>query len=64
MATYSSIRGFHASALPRRSRRFLEDRTCAHPGCITRLSTYNRRETCFLHAGVKIPRLRGKKARV
>lgn len=55
-------RGAHVIGLPRRSRTYREDRVCAHPGCSTRLSTYNRRETCFVHTGVKIPRLRGKKA--
>jgi hypothetical protein len=47
--------------LPRRSRRFRAGRLCAHAGCMTRLSVYNRRDTCFVHSGVKIPRLRGKK---
>jgi hypothetical protein len=57
----TAIRGAHVVGLPKRSRRYAEDRACAHEGCITKLSMYNRRDTCFIHADVKIPRLRGKK---
>lgn len=60
MAT-AAMRGAHVVGLPKRSRRYAENRRCAHPDCETVLSTYNRRETCFAHAEVKIPRLRGKK---
>jgi hypothetical protein len=31
------------------------------PGCDTKLSTYNRRDRCWLHAEMKVPRLRGRK---
>jgi hypothetical protein len=57
----AAIRGAHVVGLPKRSRRFSEGRVCSHEDCITRLSIYNRRDTCFIHADVKIPRLRGKK---
>jgi len=60
MATVS-IRGAHVVGLPKRSRRSAEGRTCSHPDCSTQLSVYNRKDTCFIHAGVKIPRLRGKR---
>lgn len=56
-----AIKGSHVGELPRKSRQYANDRICAHPGCITKISRYNRRETCFAHAGVKIPRLRGRK---
>jgi hypothetical protein len=56
-----AIKGSHVGELPRKSRQYAEDRVCTHPGCITKISRYNRRETCFAHAGVKIPRLRGRK---
>jgi hypothetical protein len=56
------MKGTHPIGLPRRSRTYKGGRKCSHPGCTTRLSTYNRRETCFVHTGVRIPRLRGKKA--
>jgi hypothetical protein len=61
VASSTAIRGAHVVGLPKRSRRYAEDRVCAHPDCITRLSMYNRRDTCFIHADTKIPRLRGKK---
>lgn len=57
----AAIRGTHAVGLPKRSRRYEQGRICAHEGCITRLSMYNRRDKCFTHAQAKIPRLRGKK---
>ncbi len=38
------------------------ERICAHPGCITRLSVYNRSDKCYAHASPRAPRLRGKKA--
>lgn len=36
------------------------ERQCAHDGCDTKLSRYNRREWCFVHAPTKYPRLRGR----
>ena len=56
-----AIKGSNVGELPRKSRQYDSDRICTHPGCITKISKYNRRETCFAHAGVKIPRLRGRK---
>lgn len=46
----------------RASRTYEEGRVCAHPGCSTRLSRYNRREHCYPHAPVRYPRLRGRVA--
>ena len=34
---------------------------CDQAGCETRLSKYNRREKCWAHAEMKVPRLRGRK---
>ena len=48
--------------MPSRSRRYPEGRVCSHPGCLTRLSTYNRASTCFLHSPMVAPRLRGRKS--
>lgn len=62
MEAAGAIRGARTIGLPRRSRRYRDGRICAHPGCNTKLSTYNRRETCFMHSEVRIPRLRGKKS--
>lgn len=60
MAT-AAMKGASVSALPKRSRMYAEGRVCEHPDCNTKLSVYNRRETCFAHAEVRIPRLRGRK---
>ncbi len=55
------IHGSRPQGLPRASRRYPSGRVCSHPGCETRLSVYNRRERCWAHAEMKIPRLRGRK---
>lgn len=60
MAMVGPIQGERISALPRRNARFAPDRVCTHPDCTTKLSIYNRRDTCFAHAGFKVPRLRGR----
>lgn len=57
----NSIRGTKPQALPRASQQFPEGRICSAPGCGTKLSTYNRRERCWAHAEMKVPRLRGRK---
>ena len=56
-----AIRGSKAQALPRASQKFPKGRVCAEPGCETRLSTYNRRDRCWAHTEMKVPRLRGRK---
>jgi len=61
MGNQAAIRGSRTQALPRASQKFPEGRVCESPGCETRLSTYNRRERCWAHAEMKIPRLRGRK---
>ena len=61
MARQSSIQGKKPQGLPRASALYPGGRICAHPQCETRLSTYNRRDKCWLHADMKVPRLRGRK---
>jgi hypothetical protein len=39
-----------------------ERRVCAHTGCVTVLSRYNRRPTCHVHAPIRFPRIRGREA--
>jgi hypothetical protein len=56
------IRATAARGLPKRSRTYPAERVCSHPGCITRLSVYNRSDRCYTHASSKAPRLRGRKA--
>ena len=57
----SAIHGSKPVAMPRASQTYPKGRVCAHPGCETRLSTYNRRDKCWAHAEMKVPRLRGRK---
>lgn len=61
MGSQFSVRGSRPRPLPRASETFPEGRVCSQSGCETRLSTYNRREKCWLHADMKVPRLRGRK---
>jgi hypothetical protein len=51
----SPIRG-----ITRPSRKYAKGRVCAAAGCETKLSQYNRREFCYLHAPVRFPRVRGR----
>ena len=61
MGSEQAIRGSRPQALPRASQKFPAGRVCKHPGCATRLSVYNRRDHCWAHAEMKVPRLRGRK---
>jgi hypothetical protein len=61
MGNQNGMRGSRPQALPRASQQFPKDRICSYPGCETRLSVYNRRERCWAHAEMKVPRLRGRK---
>jgi hypothetical protein len=61
MGSDGTIKGYRPQGLPRASRQYAKDRVCSFPGCGTRLSTYNRRDRCWAHAEMKVPRLRGRK---
>jgi hypothetical protein len=61
MGEKPAIRGQRPTGLPRASQKYPEGRICAHPDCETRLSVYNRRDKCWAHAEMKVPRLRGRK---
>lgn len=61
MAKQFAVRGTQPKGLPRASQKFPPGRECKHPGCETKLSVYNRRDKCWAHAEMKIPRLRGRK---
>lgn len=61
MGKQVAIRGQRPQVLPRASQKYPEGRKCAQPGCETLLSTYNRRDKCWAHAEMKVPRLRGRK---
>ncbi len=55
------VRGSRPQGLPRASKRSKKGRVCAAAECDTVLSTYNRRDRCWAHAEMKVPRLRGRK---
>lgn len=38
---------------------YTKNRVCAHRSCSTKLSMYNARTLCRVHAPVKYPRVRG-----
>ena len=63
MKAQDSIGAIRVRALPAASRTFGNGRVCAQPGCKTVLSQYNRRDKCWAHAEMKVPRLRGRKPR-
>ena len=60
MSGSSIARGSKPRGLLRASRRYAKGRVCTAEGCTTVLSQYNRRDKCWAHAEMKIPRLRGK----
>ncbi len=43
----------------RRPKTFGEGRICGFKICETKLSRYNRNESCFRHAPARFPRMRG-----
>ncbi len=61
MSSDGSIKGSRPHGLPRASRKMPQGRVCSHAGCETKLSVYNRRDKCWAHADMKVPRLRGRK---
>lgn len=54
-----TLKGAQIAGMPRRSRTYETGRVCSEDNCVTRLSRYNKRETCSLHTDVVFPRLRG-----
>ena len=62
----SMVQGIRPSSHPARpSVRNLDVRECTHPGCVTRLSSYNKKATCYVHTPMVIPRslIRGSRAK-
>ena len=55
-----TLKGQAIKGITRASRRYSEGRTCAEPECVTKLSMYNKREYCHVHAPIKFPRVRGR----
>lgn len=55
-----TLKGKAIKGITRASRHYGEGRICADPGCDTKLSMYNKRDYCHVHAPVKFPRVRGR----
>jgi hypothetical protein len=56
-----TLRGASVQSLPRRNRVWTKDRRCAHEGCITKISIYNRSDFCWMHEPVRYYIARGRK---
>lgn len=54
------LKGKTISGVTRPSKEYGSGRVCGKAGCETKLSRYNRREFCYLHAPVRYPRVRGR----
>lgn len=59
--TRNVMRGSKPRQLPKANRTYAEDRTCAHQGCQTRISVYNKGNHCWAHAPLKFPLTRGER---
>lgn len=54
------MKGRRLTGSARAPKTYSTERLCAHKGCATKLSRYNKREYCYAHAPTKFPRLRGR----
>lgn len=54
------LKGTAIKGITRASRRYGGDRVCIDVECETKLSMYNKRDHCHVHAPVKFPRVRGR----
>jgi hypothetical protein len=57
------IRGARPRELPKPNRTYGPGRVCAHEGCDTRISIYNRSEFCWAHRPLTFPLTRGERRR-
>jgi hypothetical protein len=55
------MKGSRPGRVPRPSRTAQDGRTCAEPGCSTKLSIYNMRTKCWQHAEIVFPNYRGRR---
>lgn len=58
-----ALRGSRPRELPPPNRTYGAGRVCAHEGCDTRLSQYNKATHCWAHAPVTYPLVRGERKR-
>jgi len=55
------MKGSRPGKVPAPSPTSSTGRTCAAPGCSTKLSIYNLGSTCWQHANLSFPNYRGKR---
>ena len=60
MVSHPEFVGHLARPDGRRPTALAVGRKCARPDCFTKLSMYNRYNTCFQHAPIRFPRTRGR----
>ncbi len=58
MTTEPEILGYKVGPRGRAPRRFPTGRICVETDCSTKLSMYNRKNTCFRHSPIRFPRTR------
>ena len=58
------LRGAPIHPLPKRNRVWTTGRVCAEPGCITKISMYNRAKYCWVHEPLHYYVARGRKKAV
>jgi hypothetical protein len=57
----AAIKGSRPRELPRPNRTYATDRVCAHEGCETRVSMYNKSAHCWSHTPMRFPLVRGER---
>ncbi len=60
MTTSTTTSGHLVRPSGRNPKTFDKGRVCTDPDCDTKLSTYNRNDTCFRHSPIRYPRTRGR----
>jgi hypothetical protein len=60
MISQPDLAGRRVRPRGRAPRQMAAGRVCVEPGCSTRLSSYNRHDTCFRHSPIRFPRTRGR----
>jgi hypothetical protein len=54
-----ALKATRTTTMPRKNRVYDLGRVCLNTECETKLSRYNKRDKCSVHASVHFPRLRG-----
>lgn len=60
MISHPDLAGHLVRPDGRRPESVATGRVCVKPDCSTKLSMYNRKDTCFRHTPIRFPRTRGR----